>query len=325
MRKLKKSLCKVISLMSVVMLCQNAIPVYSTYAADKKDNTLTTASETTQDETTEWNSPGLLIDKYSVTEGKIIPGRPFTLTLQIKNYGGADADNLILNVSNPKGVSPVYGTVSQIYIGDIKSGETKEVKIDYDSYTSITSDYLDFVVGVASLTYSNYVNMSIPVSTDSPFSISSVNGPENVFTNQKSTYSVTFKVIGNDNVSGVSVILSVDGQVVGENNIGILTPGTTKTQNISTQFDTPGEYHVEQVITYVDGNGVTQMMLAKSTQVLVSESETVIVTPTPQPNGTTDQNKNESVLGSKAYVLVLSGAMLLVLLIMVVILVKKKK
>lgn len=323
MRRIMSILGKALATPVVLSLCLNLVPMTKAIAAEKTTAVNAKQETVAEDEEVTWNSPSLLIDSYNVSEGKIIPGKPFTLTLTIKNYGGVDAKNLILNVNNPQGVSPVYGTVSQIYIGDINSGESKEVQLKYDSYTSITSDYLDFTVGVASLTYSNYVVMSIPVSTDSPFSISAASGPENMVTNQKATYSVSFKVIGNENVSGVTVLLSVDGQKVGENNIGILTPGTTKTQNISTQFSTPGIYNVEQVITYVDGNGVTQMMLAKATQVIVTESDTPNVTPLPNDNES--QYPDQPALSSKMYILVLAGAMVMVIFLMVAILVKKRK
>lgn len=271
--------------------------------------------------------PCVLLESYSLTDNGIIPGKSFKITLKLKNYGGEDADDLMLGLTNPRGVTPKYGTGVQVFLGNIPSGTTKEVSFDYDSYTSINTEYLDFGVNIVSKVYSNYFVLSVPVSTDLPFSVNYTSGPETVAVNEKATYSVGFKVLGRENVSNVAVVLSVNGQAISTQNIGILTPGTVKSQNITTVFENPGLYNVEQIITYMDSTGVTRMMLADTISVLVeqdengNENETLKPTamPTEAPSGTPLPVDNTT------YILALSGAIVVIIILIVLILIKKKK
>ena len=266
--------------------------------------------------------PRVLVESYRVVD-KLVPGKEFQLVLELKNYGSTTAKNLMVNVANPRGVTPVYGTVTQSYIGDLAPGASKEVSFQYDSYTTITADYIEFSVSLVADNHSNYVDVDVPVSKDSPFSVTAVNGPDNVRVGEKATYSVSFKVLGEENLSDVSVLLSVDGQAVSTSTIGILTPGTTKSQSISTQFREPGLYNVEQVITYRDSAGITQMTVANTIKVSVTEAEEVTnpeITPTEPPKA----DNSFSILNSTSFTLVLLGMMLLVIFFIVVILVRKR-
>lgn len=330
MKKVFRKVKTVLAAFAIASVCTALIPCADVSAADKKKEATATPEPTaavtpTPEIPEEWNRPCIVVEKYSITDGNIIPGKAFTLTLTLKNYGQADANGLILNVSNPRGVAPVYGTVSQLCLGDIKAGEEREVQIAYDAFTSIAYECLDFEVAVASSTYTNYVVLTIPVSTDLPFSVTGNNGPDHVAAYQKATFSASFKVIGSESISGVSCMLCVDGQPVSENNIGVLSPGTVKTQNMSTQFEIPGMYHVEQVLTFIDENGIVRSMTINDASITVTEGTRPEVTPTLTPNRPNTQNQTENLLQDKTYILVFAGTVVLIVFLLAVVLLKKRK
>lgn len=325
MKKKNKGTTKLVAAFLALFVFLVSLLPTAVYAADSKTAKVTATPTPTVTPTPEPTFPAVLLDSYEISTDKIMPGRSFTLTLNFKNYGKASARDLLVNVGNPKGVSPKYGTLSQLFLGELKAGESKSVSMEYDSYTKITEDYLNFEVAVASMEYGNSVVLSVPVSTDNPFSITATKGPDTISAYEKATYSVSFKVVGTSNVSNVSVLLLIDGQVAGENVIGILTPGTTKTQNISTTFTTPGIYEVEQVISYEDENGILKTMKAETYQLKVESNAAPVATPIPTQPVTPGENSGLSGLSNTTYILILAGASILIIFLMVVILVKKRK
>ena len=98
----------------------------------------------------EGKDPFIVIERYELSRERIIPGNGFTLTLHLKNLSETrSASQVLVDITNPKGVAPVYGTVSQMFLGDFGPGESREVSFDYDSWTSITTETLDFGVVLA--------------------------------------------------------------------------------------------------------------------------------------------------------------------------------
>ena len=58
-------------------------------------------------------SAHVIVESYSVSNGRIIPGEPFVLTLVIKNASTKlSAIDTLVEISNPAGVAPEYGKVA---------------------------------------------------------------------------------------------------------------------------------------------------------------------------------------------------------------------
>ena len=138
-------------------------------------------------------APLLTVEKYEVTEGKIVPGNDFTLTLTLKNNGSEPADDMLLNVDNPSGVAPVYGTTSQVFVKSIQPGEKKDISIDYNSFLSITGEVLEFRITIVGYN-NNYVLLRIPTGSDSPFSVLSSSIPSEIQKGERVNASATFTV-----------------------------------------------------------------------------------------------------------------------------------
>ena len=77
------------------------------------------------------NSPYIMVESYELSDEKIVPGEDFTLSLTLKNYSvSVTARDVLVNVENPGGIAPVYGTVSQTWVDEMGPGETATVSFD---------------------------------------------------------------------------------------------------------------------------------------------------------------------------------------------------
>lgn len=228
-------------------------------------------------EATEVNTsvPAIILEKYSVTNEQIVPGEDVTLTLYLKNCSETqDAKNVILDITNPDGMIPLYGTVSQIYIDSIAAGETKEVSVDYYAETSIDTTFVDFSLTVIlGTTASNYISLRVPAGMDVPFSIISASLPDSAMVGDNVTASLTFEVLGDENVRNVVTTMSVGGEIIGSSTVGTVTPGTIRTQNTISSFNSPGEYLIELGISYTDKTEQTQHYVIGKKAVTIYEVE----------------------------------------------------
>ncbi len=265
--------------------------------------------------------PMVVVDSYQVTNEKIVPGEDFTLTLMLKNYNMNEAaDEVLLDISNPEGVAPVYGTVSQFYVGDIGPGESKEITVEYNSWTTITSDTLDFYVTIVTSVNQNYITLRVPAGSDSPFSILGSNVPAEVGTNELANFSLTFKVLGEENVGNVALTLNYNGEVISKSQIGALTPGTTKTQQLSTYFAQTGDYTLDLGLEYVDEAGQFQTDTVMSTTVSVVDKDDSTIGNDPYTGTNIADNGGDNLL-----LLGVSGILILAIFLVVIIMLRKNK
>ena len=264
--------------------------------------------------------PIIVIEKYQVTNDKIVPGENTTLTLFLKNCSKTiDATDVIVDISNPQGILPVYGTVSQVYIDKIAAGSTKEINIEYLAEKSLDTTFVDFsITMVVNSMAANYVSLRVPAGMDVPVKVISEKFPESVMVNENVTASLTFEVLGDENVKNVAHVLSVGGENIAGATIGTVTPGTTRTQNTMVSFDEPGEYLVEIAIEYMDKTEQIQTYVVGTKRVSVFESD---------KDGNLvpfDNNDSQDEGMYKSLLLGLGGVAILVVLIVVMLLRRKK-
>ena len=79
------------------------------------------------------NRPQLLIEKYHTTPEKISPGDTFTLTLQLTNVGGSNAQRLTLSLGGEDGenlgvFAPIDGS-NVSFISTVDAGKTQEITL----------------------------------------------------------------------------------------------------------------------------------------------------------------------------------------------------
>lgn len=254
--------------------------------------------------------PLVMIENYSVSGDKIVPGENFVLTIVLKNYNkNVDAESVVFNVDYPGGVAPVYGTTSQKYIGSIGAGRSVEFGLEFSTLTSINKDTVDFYFGIYGDNTSSSAKVSIPCGTDVPISIVSSSIPHSVVLGDGINTSVTFKVLGTENISNVIVDVLVNGNVVESGHIGIMTAGVTKTQGNSISVYEVGEYVVEMQIRYTDQSGRDSVLSVGSTSVSVVESEEQLPS---KPD--TNQSSNIEEDGADNMLIMAVSAILIVLI-----------
>ncbi len=269
-------------------------------------------------ENTVLSNPLIVVERYEVSGERIVPGEDFSLKLILKNYNAVkDATGVLVDISNPSGVAPVYGTVSQVYIGDIKAGESKEIELEYNSSTKIVDETLNFNVTIVTDSNENYVVMTVPVGADSPFNIVSASVPSEVKKGEYVNISLAFKVIGEDRVKDVVLTASANGEVIGSSQIGIINPGVTKTQQLLLSFDNVGEHVMDLNLEYVDDAGQKKGVLVGTAIIDVYEDMPEDVVPT------IPENNND---GMEAVLLMgVSGMLILVIFLVVIIILKKNR
>ena len=259
--------------------------------------------------------PLVVVDSYKVTNEKIVPGEDFTLTIVLKNYNMTNAaTGVLIDIINPYGVAPVYGTVSQLYIGDIGPGESKEVVLDYNSWTSIVSDTLDFSVTIVTNTNQNYITLRVPAGSDSPFSILNVSTVEEIEMGSYAPISVSFEVLGKDIVKDVALIATLNGENIANSTIGNMTPGSTKSQQLLVNFGTVGDHAVDLELEYTDEAGQKQRAEVSTAIFKVVEKGFVSVEP-----GQVDEGSG----ANNILLLGVSGMLVLVIFLVVVIVIRK--
>lgn len=270
---------------------------------------------------TTWNDPYVYVESYAISHDRIIPGDTFSLTLNLKNYSESrTAHEVMITIENPKGVAPVYGTVSQVYLGDIAPLESREVVFEYDSWTTLTGETLDFVIRLVSVSNENNVTLRVPAGTESLFSIMDFNMASEIYENDITTASLSFKVLGNKNVGNIELRTECDGTTVGSSQVGNVNAGVTKTQSISFKFEEAGEYVIDFYLDYVGEDGVRETEFLGSKQITVEkavESEEPAFSDSP----VVEQTENsESVT-----ILVLGGLLILAIFGVAVAIMKKKR
>lgn len=270
---------------------------------------------------TTWNDPYVYVESYAISHDRIIPGDTFSLTLNLKNYSESrTAHEVMITIENPKGVAPVYGTVSQVYLGDIAPLESREVVFEYDSWTTLTGETLDFVIRLVSISNENKVTLRVPAGTESLFGIMDFNMASEIYENDITTASLSFKVLGNKNVGNIELRTECNGTTIGSSQVGNVNAGVTKTQSISFKFEEAGEYVIDFYLDYVGEDGVRETEFLGSKQITVekaAESEEPAFSDSP----VVEQPENSE----NVTILVLGGLLILAIFGVAVAIMKKKR
>lgn len=299
----------------LTMLCMGPAQVWAEEAGETTDTVAEAVTEP------EGKDPFIVIERYELSHERIIPGNGFTLTLHLKNLSDTrSARQVLLDIANPKGVAPVYGTVSQRYLGDLGPGESRAVSFEYDSWTSITTETLDFSVAIVSDGNANGLTLRVPAGMESIFHVMATNGPSTVYVDETASVSLNFRVLGEENVSDVVLRMDCNGETVATSQVGNLSAGTTKTQSVSFKMAKTGKYTMDFYMEYVgaDGQDESEFIATKALEVKKIESD---APGTSQPGG----DIADEVDNTKTMILVLSGALILAIFIVSAVIMKKKR
>lgn len=249
-------------LLTIVIIYENATAESVAKAAP--------ANNTNKTETEAGEQSAVFVTDYSLSGEKVVPGNDFTLSIKVKNYSDkVPATDVKILVYNPDGVAPVYGTLSQKYVGVLEPGESKEVSFEYNSWTTIITDTIDFQIQVLSADSSNELILRVPSGIDAPFKVDKIVIPEKAVVGQKTDINVKYEVVGKDNVSNIVMTVEGEGFDAVTSNIGILAPGVSKNQKMSLNFTTEGNYTADVYISYTTVDGSTNKVKIQSGNIVV--------------------------------------------------------
>ena len=230
-------------------------------------------------ELTGGSEPYITVSSYEVSDGMVEPGKEFELILKLQNSSElVAANNVLVNVTSDSGITTVYPTLPQYYIGSIEPNTTKNLTFTYKTPTSYTNDTISFYINIASDTKTNYVVATAPVNTDnSRFFVSSATVPDETYAGVDSTAIIAFRINNEDNLSNVVLNAYLDDieLPVSTAPIGNISAGASKSQSISMRFDEIGDHSVKLELVGVDSNGTEYKTVAYSGMVKVSPAEEV--------------------------------------------------
>lgn len=281
--------------------------------------TVTAFADTTETEV-DVLDPYIMVDGYKISDDRIVAGESFTLTLYLKNYSTVrTAREVIIDIENPSGVAPIYGTVSQIFLGDIKPQETREVSFEYDTYEEGMGEFLQFSVAIVSDTRANYVKLRVPASLDTVFGVVNTSMVTENYAGLSTSASMSFRVLGEESVGNIELRVEYNGETIGRSQVGSVTAGMTKTQSVSFVLKQPGEYALDFYLDYVSEAGKSE------TEYLGSKVLTIKAIPTDDTSGNVDQTVEQPTGNDNVTVLLLGGLVILAIFAVAVVIIKKKR
>ncbi|MBR6628081.1 MAG: hypothetical protein IKL04_08950 [Lachnospiraceae bacterium] len=267
------------------------------------------------------SNPYIILESYSVDEERIVPGEKFTLTLNLKNTSTVTAaTNVLIDIENPYGVAPVYGTVSQKYVGDIAPSQSVQVSFEYDTWETITSNALEFSVSILADQRTNHIMLRIPAGADNPFNVLELTVPERVVATEMTSFSLSYRVIGKDSLNNVSFQVESSGEILGSSVGGNITAGATKNQNVSFSFPGAGEYVLDFYMKYQMEDGSQQSVLLDSKVINVEPKNLAT-----EDGNYSDVLQEQESDNTQIMILVLGGGLILAIFIMVAVIMKKKR
>lgn len=288
----------------VVVLCSRAVTAFADTQIIEEDVT----------------EPYIVVDSYKISNDCLVLGESFTLTLYLKNPSTTKtAREVLIDITNPAGVVPVYGTVSQLFLGDIAPRETVEVSFDYDSWSVNKEKALEFSITLVSNTKINYVSLRVPIGTDEVFSIINSSMAKENYVGLSTSASVSFRVLGEESLGNVELRVENNGETIGKSLVGSITAGITKTQSVSFVLDQPGEYALDFYLDYELEGGKTETEFVGSKTLSVKEA-------VPNNNvGNAAQVVTQLTNDGGSAMLLLGGLLILAIFVVAVVIIKKKR
>lgn len=219
----------------------------------------------------------LYVVGYEVTNTTIIPGNDFTLKVQVKNQSeDVTAKNVLVMITNPTGVIPEYGKVGAMVIESLAPGATEEVSYRYSSDPSIKTSDLNFSVGVFYDNLSTSAQIRVPVGKMTDFAVEKSSMPDQLLVGKVGYANAVIENLEDTGVSNVIMVARCKGEDIATANIGTISARTIKTQSLSIGFEKAGQYAVDLLLTYTNGEGQNkEFLIASSIIEVVAEGDSI--------------------------------------------------
>ena len=204
-------------------------------------------------------APIVVVSSYEVSDDILIPGENFILTVELENTDkNVSANNILLNLSFSDGISTIYPTLTQEYIESIEPGTKKKVQFEMVIAPYFNRPMAAFGINIAMDNRTNYVTLYAPVEMDnSLFKVYSKTIPEEAVAGEKVSLSLSFRSLLEEKLSDVNLQVFVDDgdKAIATTNIGNISVGASKTENVAFFINETGEHLIKLVLSYCTSEG----------------------------------------------------------------------
>ena len=216
----------------------------------------------------------------------------------------------------------------------IYPGATEQISLKYSAIDSIVDPYLDFVIYIGYGQTTTSASIRVPVGRVTDFTVEEVSVPNIVAVNRTQYISAIVNNNGNEGASNVVMVVRKDGEDIASANIGTIAPGTTKTQSLGILIDQEGQFTLDTVLTYADGNGENKEYVIDSSVVTASIEDIGSGTlddgtSTAAGEGRTDNiginNANSGIANSSIIVVCILGILLIAICCVILLQIYKRK
>lgn len=198
----------------------------------------------------------VVVESYSVTNDVIVPGENFTLDLYLMNYSNTvTAQDVIVSVTNPDYIAPLYGTTGEVYVGTIGPNEVKKVSIEYFTWDSLSLEAVDFNVEISSRDSQRSVVLRMKAGVDLSLKAENITAPDVMTVNTRDEITMKLSVLGAQSVGNIVLYAESNGEEIAKSNVGNLASGTSKNQSLGLSFSEEGSYEISVKLSYMDADG----------------------------------------------------------------------
>lgn len=232
------------------------------------------------------DDPAIILSGYEISGEKIVPGEKFDMILKLQNSSQTRrAESVMVTITNPSGVVPAYSTVSQLFLGNFAAGEEQDITVTYVASKNLYTESLTFGITITSSSNSNFVYLTAPVEIDnSPFRVLNQSVPEKAKAGERVTASIYFKTNSVDNFSNMVMVASLGGNKIATSNIGNMTSGASKTQDVSFVVYDEGLYKLNLYLEYVDEFGSEEKFILYDGEITIDARQEEIQPPVEEPS-----------------------------------------
>ncbi|MBR3579565.1 MAG: hypothetical protein IKN95_01035 [Lachnospiraceae bacterium] len=220
--------------------------------------------------------PFVVISSYKVSDDIITPGKQFDLTIEVENTDKKVATRgLLMTIGFPDGISTAYGSSNQVFIDSLKPGEKREITIKLFASQYYARSTVPFGITFISEVRTNSATIYASVLLDgSLFKVVSQAIPEEAESGNKIAASISFKPLLEEKLSNVilSVYVDNDNKPVTSANIGNITVGASKTQDLTFFIYEKGQHSIRFELSYSNSEGIDATAELYSGKIQINES-----------------------------------------------------
>lgn len=220
--------------------------------------------------------PFIMVSSYEVTDDIIIPGKAFELIIEVENTDPKVATRgSLMTISFPDGISTAYQSSNQIYLEKLAPGEKRKVTFKLYASQYYGRSLVPFMINITSEIRTNSATIYAPVQLDlSAFKVVSQTVPEEAGAGEKIAVSFSFKSLLEEKLSNVILSVYVDNESkpVTTANIGNISGGASKTQNLTFFIYEKGRHSVRFELSYNMAEGEASVAELYSGKIMINDA-----------------------------------------------------